>query len=258
MKRRAPAPLPSGYERMRFDNAEIVALASALPRVSEAIRDHRTLYDYAAAHQTHPRLQGRAPVYVAPLPRGGPTVVVRHARHGGMLARVTGDRFPGATRAPRELALSTRLSALGVPTPTIVAYAVYPAGPLLARSDVATLHIGHSADLASILAGAANIITRVDAVTGAAALLVAMARTGVRHPDLNLKNILLALTASGTARAYLLDIDRVRIERARAAAAAANAMRLLRSVRKWRDVHSAPITAAEADALESAALGRSA
>ena len=256
MKRRAPAPLPSGYERGRAGNAEIVALESAMSKVREAMRD-RTLYEYAEAHQTHPRLQGRAPVYVTALPGGAPTVVVRHARHGGMLARVTGDRFPGATRAPRELALSARLSALGVPTPTIVAYAVYPAGPMLARSDVATLYIEHSADLASILAGAVGIITREDAVTGAAALLVAMARTGVRHPDLNLKNVLLALTASGTARAYLLDVDRVHIDRARAAAASANAMRLLRSIRKWRDVHAAPITGSEADVLEAAALGRS-
>ena len=255
MKRRTPAPLPSGYERGRAGDAEVVARASVLPSVLDAMRG-RTLYEYAAANQCRPRLQGRAPVYVAALPGGGPTVAVRHARHGGLLARVTGDRFPGATRAPSELALSARLATLGIPTPTIVAYAVYPAGPLLARSDVATLHIDHSVDLAAVLAGVSSMISRADAVMGAATLLVAMARTGVRHPDLNLKNILLALTSAGTARAYLLDIDRVRIDRARAAAASANALRLMRSIRKWRDVHGAPITASETAALEAAALGR--
>jgi 3-deoxy-D-manno-octulosonic acid kinase len=255
MKRRTPAVLPAGYERARVGNAEIVALATALPHVQEAVRE-RSLYDYAAAHQTHHRLHGRAPVYVTPLPHGGPTVVVRHARHGGLLAKVTGDRFPGRTRAARELALSARLASLGVPTPTIVAYAIYPAGPMLARSDVATLLIEPSSDLATILAGATGLIVRDEAVSAAAALLVSMARTGVRHPDLNLKNILLALTASGTVRAYLLDIDRVTVERARAAAAAANAARLMRSARKWRRNHAAPITTAEMDVLEAAALGR--
>ena len=248
--------LPSGYERRRVGDADIVALATALPGVEDALREG-TLYEYAAAHRTHHRMQGRAPVYVAPLPGGGPMVVVRHAQHGGILARVTGDRFTRRTRAPRELALSARLSGLGIPTPTIVAYVVYPAGPMLARSDVATLLIEPSADLASVLLGQDGLIDRAEGVAAAASLLVAMARTGVRHPDLNLKNILLARTSSGLVRAYLLDIDRVRVERARAAAASANALRLLRSAEKWRDRHGAAITAAEMEILEAAALGRS-
>ena len=257
MKRRGSAPLPSGYERARTGHAEVVALTTALPHVQEALRDG-TLYEYAAAHRTHHQLQGRVPVHVAPLPGGGPTVVVRHAQHGGLLAKVTGDRFPGRTRAPRELALSARLSTLGIPTPTIVAYVVYPAGPLLARSDVATLLIEPSADLASLLVAPDGLFTRDEAIAAASSLLVAMARTGVRHPDLNLKNILIALTSTGALRAYLLDIDRVRVDRARAAAASANAERLLRSAQKWRRVHAAPISSAEVETLEAAALGRSA
>ena len=257
MKRRTSASLPAGYERARAGNAEIVALATALPHVLDAMREG-SLYEYAAAHRTHHRLHGRAPVHVTPLPNGGPTVVVRHARHGGLLAKVTGDRFAGRTRAARELVLSARLATLGVPTPPIVAYAIYPAGPMLARSDVASLLIEPSSDLATILTGASGLIGRDEALSAAASLLVAMARTGVRHPDLNLKNILVALTASGTVRAYLLDVDRVGVERARAAAAAANAARLLRSARKWCRTHSAPITTTEMDVLEAAALGRSA
>ena len=255
MKPRVLAALPPGYERGQAGEAQIVALATAMPHVRAAMRAG-SLYEYAAAHRTDHRLEGRAPVYVAPLPEGGPTVAVRHARHGGLLAKVTGDRFAGRTRAPRELALSARLSSLGIPTPTIVAYAVYPAGPMLARSDVATLLIDPSADLATVLTGEDRLFPREDAVAATASLLVAMARTGVRHPDLNLKNILLALTATGTLRAYLLDVDRVRIEPARAAAAAANAARLLRSVRKWRRTHGAAITTVEMDVLEAAALGR--
>ena len=257
MRRRAAATLPSGYQRGRVGDAEVVALAELLPRVQEAMRDG-TLYEYAAANQVRPPMHGRAPAYVVSLPGGGPTVVVRHARHGGLLARVTGDRFPGNTRAPRELMLSVRLSRLGIPTPAIIAYAIYPAGPMLARSDVATLLIDRSADLASILAGASSAIEREAALSAAASLLVAMARTGVRHPDLNLKNILIGATDSGIVRAYLLDIDRVRVERARAAAASANALRLLRSARKWRDAHGAPVAPREMEILEAAALGRSA
>jgi 3-deoxy-D-manno-octulosonic acid kinase len=257
MNRRAPAALPPGYERAKAGKTEIVALSTALHQVRAALREG-TLYAYAAAHQARPEMHGRAPAYVTALPENGPTVVVRHAQHGGLLAPLTRDRFPRTTRAPRELALSARLSMLGVPTPTVVAYVIYPAGPMLARSDVATALIDRSADLAAILAGTNTDIERDEAIAAAASLLVAMARTGVRHPDLNLKNLLLARTAEVGLRAYLLDIDRVRLERARAAAAAANAERLLRSARKWRDQRGAPITDAEMERLEAAALGRSA
>jgi 3-deoxy-D-manno-octulosonic acid kinase len=249
----AAADLPAGFERARVDGAEIVALADVLPRIREALR-HGTLHRYAADHPAVRTMHGRAPVYAAPLPGNGMWVVVRHARHGGLLAPLTGDRFLRPTRAPRELAISLRLAELSIATPPMVAYVVYPAGPMLARSDIATREIGGGADLAALLSGAAHTASADAAIGAATVLLVNLARAGVHHPDLNLKNILVAPDGWGALSGYLLDVDRVQFG-SPDRAARANADRLTRSARKWRDRHHMPITDAHIARLEAAALG---
>ena len=251
---RAAGPPPPGYAAARARGAAAVALEPIVPAV-EKILASATLYAYAAAHPARRERAGRAPVYIVPLEGAERPVVVRHSWHGGALAPVTGDRFLAPTRAPYELAISTRLSSLGVPTPRVAAYAVYPAGPMLRRSDVVTEEIPDSDDLAALLGSASSIVSRSSALAAAEALLMAMGRAGVRHPDLNLKNILIARTGPASATAFLLDVDRVSIDASRARAAAANAARLTRSARKWRHWRGITIADAELAALESAALG---
>ncbi len=253
MRSRTAPSLPAGYERLRIGGTQAVAI----PEVVAALREilpSESLYAYAARQPGVRVLQGRAPVYVVPLGGAG-TVVVRHSRHGGLLAPITGDQFLAPTRAPRELAMSVRLTELGIATPLVVASVVYASGRVLRRSDIATREIPRSADLADVLGGASPLVPRADAVRAAAALLAEMARGGVHHPDLNLKNILVATDGSGTAKAFLLDVDRVRIDTARARIASANAARLVRSIERWRKRRGAPITDDELGALETAALG---
>jgi 3-deoxy-D-manno-octulosonic acid kinase len=250
----AVASPPPGYARTRVGGAEVVGIEAVLPGITEILA-RETLYEHAAAHPARRERTGRAPVYIMPLRGSDRPVVVRHAWHGGLLGSVTGDRFMPPTRAPYELAMSMRLASLRVPTPVVVAYAVYRAGPLLRRSDIVTEEIPDSADLAAILSGASTVVPRRAAVDAAETLLRAMAHAGVRHPDLNLKNILIALARGGSVTAFLLDVDRVDIDPSRARAASANALRLTRSARKWRDRHGAAITDAEILALETAALG---
>ncbi len=248
---------PPGYAGVRVGGVEAVALSAAAPAI-RAILATTTLYDHAAAHPARRAAMGRAAVYIIPLEGVEEPVVVRHAWHGGSLAPITGDRFVAPTRAPYELEMSLRLAGLGVATPRVVAYAIYPAGPKLRRSDVVTAEIGGGADLATILSGASSVVPRSAAIAAAGDLLAAMARAGVRHPDLNLKNILVAPGTKPSAAAYLLDVDRVIIEETRARAAAANAARLTRSARKWRRQRGAPISDADVEALEAAALGSTA
>ena len=82
------------------------------------------------------------------------------------------------------------------------------------------------------------------------ALVQVMNDAGVRHHDLNVKNVLLAPRADGLS-AYLLDVDRVTFgARGSAEIARANVARLLRSARKWRDERGALF-----DERELAALG---
>ncbi len=227
--------VPEGYTCRRTPHAHVVALADAAACVAEALRVRYTLYDYAASRLGARAMYGRAPVYAVALPYSGPRVVVRHSRHGGLLAPITGDLFAYPTRAPAELATSLRLAAAGVATPSVVAYAIYPAGPLLARVDVATREIEDARDLGDVLADAEAAGDADAWLPQVAALLGALARAGAHHPDLNVKNVLLAAGASGEPAAYVLDVDRVQFGTpGNSRLARANVKRLLRSARKRR------------------------
>jgi hypothetical protein len=87
-------------------------------------------------------------------------------------------------------------------------------------------------------------------------LVRTMNDAGVRHHDLNVKNVLLAPGEDGLV-AYLLDVDRVTFgARGSAEIARANVARLLRSARKWRDERGALFDERELAALFAAAEPR--
>jgi 3-deoxy-D-manno-octulosonic acid kinase len=192
-------------------------------------------------------------------------VVVRHAWHGGALRRVTRDLFAPPTRAPHELRTSERLRAAGVRTPAVVAYARYPAPLGLRRVDVATAFVPDARDLAAVLLPDADDATaarlRPAWLDATAALLGTLARAGARHPDLNLKNVLLAADPAvphahgGAVRAWVLDVDvaalpsRPATAREAEDALAANLARLRRSLDKWRRTRALPVDDAELAAL---------
>ncbi|HUO53043.1 MAG TPA: lipopolysaccharide kinase InaA family protein, partial [Gemmatimonadaceae bacterium] len=80
-----------------------------------------------------------------------------------------------------------------------------------------------------------------------------LAEAGARHPDLNLKNVLLATDANGRIEAWVIDVDRVWFDAPGAPeVAAANVRRLARSAEKWRARHGLAITAEEIRALAPA------
>ena len=236
---------PEGYEAAELHGAIIVARRGQLDAVRSAL-ESGTLYEYAARHQASRALSGRGVAYAAPLPNGE-RVVVRHNRHGGLLAPVTGDRFLTPTRAPYELAAALRLEAAGVPTPRIVAYAIYPAGLLIRRSDVASREILDSSDLAAVLTSGSPTERRAS-LESAAVLMGHLSASGARHHDLNLKNILLARRTErrDSPIAYVLDVDRVEFGRpGDSRVTERNLDRFMRSARKWRELHGARIEDAE-------------
>ena len=199
---RVPA-VPAGYTRFVTPGAEVVAADRCAVAVRRAIGD-ATLYGFAAAHPERRELRGRAAAYAVPLPDGATRVVVRHSRHGGLLAPMTGDRFLAPTRAPHELATSVRLIEAGVPTPEVIAYAVYPAGGPFRRSDVATSDVAGARDLADVLGDrrSADLGPVLDAT---AALLRSLETAGARHPDLNAANVLVRRDDAGLYRALVLE-----------------------------------------------------
>jgi 3-deoxy-D-manno-octulosonic acid kinase len=243
---------PVGYTRFVLSGADVVALGACAEAVRRAVGG-RSLYDYAATHPGRRELRGRGVAYAVPLPDDETRVVVRHSRHGGLLAPVTGDRFLAPTRAPHELRTALRLADAGVPTPEVIAYTTYPAGGVFQRSDVATREVVGGSDLAHVLA-TAGADARVAALEATAQLLRALERAGARHPDLNVTNVLIVAADGEPARALVLDVDRVVFGNpGDTGIGDANVRRLVRSARKLRSNGRITVSEAELSHLATAA-----
>jgi hypothetical protein len=223
--------LRHGYLHRGVDKCRVVALDWAATAVMDALGEG-TLHEWASARPERHQMHGRGVIYAVELPTAPATqVVVRRNRHGGLFQRVTGEYFLAPTRAPLELATALQLAAAGIPTPEVIAYAIYPAFGMFARSDVMTrrLPAGDDAPAAWSSAGTAD---RGSILIAIARLLRALAQAGAWHADLNLKNIYIA-AVDAEPTAYLLDVDRVTFPGG-ADISARNFKRLSRSIRKWR------------------------
>ena len=246
--------LPAGFVRFAIDSSVVVCSKHVAEPVLEALRAG-TLYRYAASHAQARPLAGRGVAYAVPLPGGIEDVVVRHNRHGGLLAPLTRDLFRPPTLAPVELRISDRLRRAGVPTPVMLGYVVYAAPAGFRRVDVMTREVPRSYDLSTAMMSTDR--SHRDRALGATANLVAaMNDAKARHHDLNVKNVLLHDNPDGSVEALVLDVDRVAFLDDSNATREANVARLLRSARKWQTVHGAPVTDAELDALVAAVRER--
>ncbi|HEX4681727.1 MAG TPA: lipopolysaccharide kinase InaA family protein [Gemmatimonadaceae bacterium] len=226
------------------------------PHVASAIRSvlkESTLYGYAESHPGARPLAGRGVAFAVSLPGNVERVVVRHNRHGGLLASLRRDLFRPPTRAPHELRMSGQLGAAGVPTPVMLGYVLYRAMPGFMRADVFSREVPDSFDLSAILV-APEPADVVQAWSATRRLVRRLGEAGARHRDLNVKNILLqrkSTRAGPGLEAYVLDVDRVEFPFDRAAVNDANVTRLLRSARKWQQVHGAAISDSDLRDLEA-------
>lgn len=242
---------PPGYERLLLPHAVAIARSDLAPSIRSALINsdgsRLTLHEYAANRRGGRALAGRGTAYAVTLPDSDLPVVVRHNHRGGLLRAIKGDRFLAPTRAPHELDVSLHLRRNGVRTPEVVAYALYPPGAVVQRSDVITSEVADSRDLAAILVAGDETSCR-SALAGTVELLAALSRAGARHHDLNAKNVLV----SGDL-AFVLDVDRVELGGAPEETLERNLARLARSLEKWRRQFGARIGSEEIDALEASA-----
>ena len=182
-------------------------------------------------HPDSRRFPGRGTVVSAPFTGLG-TVILRPCVHGGLWGRIARDLYLGPGRVRREIHRSERLTRLGIPTPRILAALFYPAGPFF-RMEVATSFIPGGRDLNDLLSSRPLAGQRSRIFSAVRKLLEQLQRHGLRHPDLNARNILLSPSGSGSWVAWLLDVDAVRFgDPASPAVATANRHRLLRSLLK--------------------------
>jgi hypothetical protein len=244
--------VPPGYVALSEPGVEGAALASLEAPLREALADG-TFYAFAEHHARATPLTGRGIAYAVPL-SSGDRVVVRRSRHGGLIGSIRDDRFLGATRAPRELEISLALRRLGVATPEIVAYATYPAGPMFRRADVVSREVPRSRDLAAALGALSRADSKRLLLEATAELLASMSLARARHPDLNIKNVLVADNDFSGAEAFVLDVDRVWLDKDGAETVLeANLRRFSRSALKWRRLHGLPIEEADLLAIKISA-----
>jgi tRNA A-37 threonylcarbamoyl transferase component Bud32 len=118
-------------------------------------------------------------------------------------------------------------------------YGLEPVAVLFRRADVVTQEVERANDLSAYLATGTPAAEREAAWAATRRLVLQMHEAGVRHHDLNVKNVLLARTGDDLG-AYLLDVDRVSFGRpSDVRLFERNVRRLLRSARKWRDQRGA-------------------
>ncbi len=244
---------PPGYEPVTAPHAHAMAERTVAPALRRVLGEGSTLHAWAARQPGARAFQGRDTAWAVAL--GPEAVVVRHARHGGLLAPVTGDLFRWPTRAPAELTITHRLLQAGIATPAVLAYVVYPARLGFARADVATREVAGGEDLVAVLARVGVDERRAHVLPAVARLLDQLARAGVQHPDLNAKNVLLSGAPGGARKAWVLDTDVALFGRAGdPAVGVRNRSRLLRSVTKRAAAFAAPFEREDVALLGGAGL----
>ncbi|MEO8194311.1 MAG: lipopolysaccharide kinase InaA family protein [Gemmatimonadales bacterium] len=241
-----------GYAKIRLAGIRGLVIEDCQAAV-ESILAGETLYEYAGRQPDARHFRGRATAHGISLGNGCGDVVVRHAMRGGALGRTGSDLFLPPTRGLREVVNSLRLRLAGVPTPEVIAFLSYRAGPVFRRSDVATREIPESHDLAVVLREMTDEAHREACLRAAGRLLASLARAGAHHPDLNARNVLITWDSTDGARAHVLDVDRIRFHLpGDPMVASANVARLERSLRKLRERESLAVTESDIDRMRTA------
>jgi len=144
---------------------------------------------------------------------GSRTLLVRRFQHGGLLRWLTGERFASPRRPFEEWRVQSRLSALGVASPAVVAARAVRGGVPLWRLDLATERVPGALDLGVLLVqrrdGALADPSWRCLLAAAGRLVAKLHELGFEHADLTPRNLLAEVEglAAGEPRLWVLDLD---------------------------------------------------
>lgn len=163
----------------------------------------------------------------------GEKAVVRAYHRGGLIQRVNASRYFGGNRAFDELRATERARTGGVRTARILA-AVERPRTVGYTAMLATILIPGARDAAAWL-GSASPEGRLEMLREAGRQMAAMHYSGVAHPDVHLRNLLVA-DVDGGPEVWLLDFDKARVHAGPVPCArrATDLRRLARSARKLK------------------------
>jgi len=235
--------VPPGFTHIKDLGMHLVVRPELADQVAGAL--HPLHQAWALIHSRAFSARGRAGVVSIPLGGDRPNLIVRRYVHGGLLASVWRDLYPGPARALTELAVAETARAGGVRTPRAVGVLASPAfGPLWKLAFI-TEEISNSEDLVHYCCRLNEYppetaaLEKRGVIGEAAAQIRKMHELGIFHADLHLKNLLLRRRQLETPEVYIIDFDR-----ASACGALSlqqrfqNLKRLARSVRKVRVAHA--------------------
>ncbi len=258
-----------GFQVVEHPGARVLARPEVVPWVRFVLESGQGLHAASAGDKAVLRLEGRDPVFVIPakITKGegagsGDRWAIRHyARGGRFVPTLLGDRYirSGRVRPYHEVVASEAARERGIPTPRVVAAAMYPAG-IFYRADLVTTFVSNASDLVEALfdtsrKGAGGAAERLDALRAAGELVRRMAAAGLRHRDIHARNILLKWKGA-TPMPHLLDLDRCEV-RPKGVPLSPTSMhqRLRRSLRKWEYRTGIHISDKEWDTLDQAVAG---
>lgn len=134
------------------------------------------------------------------------SMVLRHYRHGGLLAPLFGSLFRGPGRPLRELLVCARAEAAGAPVPRVLCLVLWPVFGPFWSALIGTREERPASELLSALqkAGPDEAI-RLARATGRA--IRSLHDAGVEHRDLQLHNVLV-IDEDASWRVVVVDLDR--------------------------------------------------
>lgn len=193
----------------RFATAQGAMLADP-DLIGNSLREAgETLFDpefWAARGELDPARAGRGAVWFVGADAN--SWVLKHYRRGGLVARLSSDRYwfrsEAHVRAFAEWRLLQSLHAAGLPVPRPVA-AAYRRGALTYRCDLLTERLAAVRPLSAVLAEGALADERWRSIGSTIRRLHA---AGADHADLNAHNI---LCGESKDRVFIIDFDRGRL-----------------------------------------------
>jgi hypothetical protein len=179
-----------GFEVLEGPGATVLTRPEAAGWVRTCLARGQGLHASARMDRRASSLPGRYPVFVIPSaatssPDGvasGHWAVRHYARGGRVFAGLLGDRYLrwGRSRPHHEIRASRAIREAGIPSPRVIAAAVYPRG-LFYRADLVTEFVPNTTNLGENLfddrrKGPGGAADRLDAIRAAGGMIMALAR----------------------------------------------------------------------------------
>jgi 3-deoxy-D-manno-octulosonic acid kinase len=201
-----PGAIPAGYAAREVRNHLIVAR----PDVEQELGRYFTLaFEELAALPGAQRVAGGRAGPVHFQPEGVPgRIFVRPYAHGGLLGGARGLAFPDPSRALRELSVTARAGAAGLPVPPLLAVTATRTGPRTWTLCAWSRWLPNATSLSLALPGlAAAPASRAQLFLALADAIRRCHDAGLVHADLNARNLLVE-RAPDAWLIRVIDLDR--------------------------------------------------